>query len=168
MKIRPEDHLGLAHNVASKFVRNYERVEDSIEYSLACEALILASQTYDPNQGAFSTVAYKSISNKLIDHKRNQTRQKRQASFESTEDLDFILDELQWEDNQIDDVPNFMGWLNQCNWNDEEKNDLEVLMAVKIKSESITQIADKLGVSRPTIYLKLNRITDKIRQRYAA
>lgn len=166
-----EDHLGLAHNVASKFVRHYERVIDTIEYSIACEALILASQNYDASQGAFSSVAYKAILNKLIDYKRNQNCQKRKAAFAYSEDLDLILDEKQWNEHlyrELDDIPDFIGWLNQFTWNDEEKGDLEVLIAVKLKSEPITEVADKLGVSRPTIYQKLNRITTKIRQRYAA
>lgn len=167
MKIQPEEHLGLAHAVASRFVRSNERVQDTIEYSLACEALILASQNYDPQQGAFSSVAYTAMTNKLIDHKRGQNRKKRKAEFEYLDEKQWAnrIDENQWED-QLADFPDFMGWLNKISWTDEEKDDLEVLIAVKVKAEPITVIADRRGVSRPTIYQKLQRITDKIRDKY--
>jgi len=167
VKIYPEEHLGLAHSVASRFVRSNERVQDTIEYSLACEALVLISQSYEPEQGAFSSVAYTAMTNKIIDHKRKINRKKRKADFEHQTDLQWasIIDENSWED-QIDFPPDFLGWLNKVSWTEEEQGDLEVLISVKIKAEPITEVADKLGVSRPTIYLKLNRITNKIREKY--
>lgn len=167
MKIQPEDHLGLAHKVASRFVRQNERVQDTIEFSLACEALVLASQNYVPEQGAFSSVAYTAMVNKLIDHKRTNSRKKRKAEFEYLDEKQWSnrIDELQWEE-QLEDLPDFMGWLNKVTWSEEEKDDLEILIAVKVKAEPITEVADKRGVSRPTIYQKLQRITNKIREKY--
>lgn len=167
MKIYPEEHLGLAHTVASRFVRSHERVQDTFEYSLACEALILASQSYDPAQGAFSSVAYTAMVNKLIDYKRSKNRKKRKAEFEYLDEKQWAnrIDENQWED-QLQDFPDFMGWLNKISWTDEERDDLEIFIAVKVKAEPVTEVADKHGVSRPTIYQKLNRIANKIREKY--
>jgi len=167
VKIQPEEHLGLAHTVATRFVHRNERVQDTIEFSLACEALILVSQSYVPEQGAFSSVAYTAMVNKLIDYKRTKNRKKRKAEFEYLDEKQWAnrIDENQWEE-KLEDLPDFMGWLNKVSWSDEEKDDLEVLIAVKVKAEPITEVADKRGVSRPTIYQKLQRITNKIREKY--
>jgi len=167
VKIRPEEHLGLAHTVAARFVHRNERVQDTMEFSLACEALVLASQSYIPEQGAFSSVAYIAMVNKLIDYKRAESRKKRKAELEYLDDKQWSnqIDELQWE-KQLEDIPDFMGWLSKVTWSDEEKDDLEVLIAVKVKAEPITEVADKRGVSRVTVYHKLQRITNKIREKY--
>jgi len=162
VKIKPEDHLGLAYKVASKFVHGNERIQDTIEYSLACEALVLASQNYAPEQGAFSSIAYTAIVNKLIDYKRMKNRKKRKAKFE-------YLNERQWAnqvDKQLKDLPDLMGWFNEFSWSEEERDDLEVLIAVAVKSQPIIEVADDRGVSRPTIYKKLQRISNKIREKY--
>ena len=161
--MNPEEHLGLAHTVTMRFVRSAERVQDTIEYSLACEALLLTCRTYQPEMGTFANVAYTAMTNKIIDYKRRSNRKKRRAEFEN-------LDDKGWREIEIEqtwpDEADFMGWLNKVSWTDEERTDLEVLLAVHFKEEKVADIAEKMGVSRPTVYLKLNRISDKIREKY--
>lgn len=161
--MNPEDHLGLAHTVAMRFVRRTERVQDTIEYSMACEALLLTCRNYQPEMGTFSNVAYTAMTNKIIDYKRRINRKKRRAEFEdlSVKEWSQIETKQVWPDD-------FMGWLNKVSWNEEERADLGVLLAVHFKEEKIADIAEKMGVSRPTVYLKINRILDKIREKYAA
>ena len=126
MKINVEEHLGLAHTVAARFVNRNERVQDTIEFSLACEALVLVSQNYIPEQGAFSSVAYTAMVNKLIDYQRTKNRKKRKIDFECLDDKQWSdrIDEIQWEE-QLEDIHGFMGWLNKTTFNDEEKDDIE-------------------------------------------
>lgn len=159
----PEEHLGLAHMVAARFIRRTERVKDTIEYSLACEALLLICRSYQPEMGTFANVAYTAMTNKIIDYKRRAKRKKRLADFED-------LDDKGWREIEIEqlwpDEADFLGWLKKISWTDEERTDLEVLLAVHFKQEKVADIAEQMGVTRPTVYLKLNRISDKIREKY--
>jgi RNA polymerase sigma factor (sigma-70 family) len=162
VKIKPEDHLGLAYSVASLFVKGKERVKDSIEFSIACEALVLASNFYRPDQGAFTSIAYRVIFNKLIDNKKKEKRKKRIAKYQH-------LDENQWlnleEEKSSCDL---IKWLDEIHWNEEEKSDLKVFIEVELQNQPITKIASDLKIARPTVYSKLRRIKDKIRNKYAA
>lgn len=65
-RINPEDHLNLARKIAHKYVR-YEDYDELI--GVAFLALVKAADKFKPELGnAFSTYAYKSITNSIIKH----------------------------------------------------------------------------------------------------
>src|SRR5690606_16176261 len=90
--IKPEDHLGLAHAVASQFVRPTDEVKDTEQYSVACYCLVKAAKEYDEAVGPFSTFAWRAMRNGIIEHLRRKNRKKRRADFETGYDLEQVVD----------------------------------------------------------------------------
>jgi len=167
MLINPEDHLPLVFSIAKSFVKN-ELVKDSIEYSIGCEALLRACAGYNPEKKVeFSSYAHELISNSILQHLRHNKCQKRSASFENLcqEEWNGIVDEFQIDLEEED----FLAWLklSYSEWPEEDRQDFDILLAAKVKKQSVEELACQFGVTRPTIYSRIQRIADKLKKRAA-
>lgn len=158
--INPVEHLKLAYCVAKKFVRN-ELVKDSIEYSLACEALIKSANGYNPENGTFANFAVGNMKNEIKNYLRANKAKKRTTNYKEMTDSEWL--QLSEENNEKDE---FLLWLEQSseNWNEQEKKDLQIFLSHHVDKVQIQEIASQLGVSRQTIHNRLKQITNKIKR----
>jgi len=65
-----ESNIGLVKSVVSKFVK--DNLEDSELFSVGCEGLIKAANTFDSKKAKFSTWATRIINQKIIDELRKK------------------------------------------------------------------------------------------------
>lgn len=157
--INPVEHLKLAYCVAKKFVHN-ELVKDSIEYSLACEALIKSANEYNPANGTFANFAVGNIKNEIKQYLRANKAKKRTTNFKEMTDFEWLQLSKKTDDDE------FLFWLEQSseNWDDQEKRNLQIFLSHHVDKIQINEIAKDLGVSRQTIHNRLKQITDKIKR----
>src|SRR5208283_124458 len=74
LAISVEENLGLARKFVLAHSRPLCPVEDTEEYSIACEGLMRACDTYQPEVGEVSTYAYKCMKNVMLNEKRKVKR----------------------------------------------------------------------------------------------
>jgi RNA polymerase sigma factor (sigma-70 family) len=164
-KIDPADHVGLAHAIASQYIRlRKEKVKDSDQYAEACLALVQAAEGYIPSQGPFSAVAWKVMKNALIDLFRRSQCRKRTATFDRETDLSQLVERPQ---NQplVDLLPIFLA--DDPEETEFDRADKQLLVDLYLKEGSVAEIASRLGVSRERIYQRIRRAIEKIRMRHA-
>lgn len=158
------EHLPLVYSIVAPFVKIGD-VKDSMEYSIGCEALIDAWNSYEAERNdKFGSYAYPLIKNRILEYVRYNKRKKRQANIED-------LSEIQWNNLECSafnvNSDEFLNWLKNSDWSKEDKEDLDILLAVKIQNRKPAKIAEELGISRQTIYDRIQRITEKLKKRAA-
>ena len=161
IQINVADHIGLAHAIASHFVDPRQSVKDSEEYSEACLALVKAAKKYTPDHGPFASYAWKVMNNRLITFLRHKKRRKRMADFDPVSKLEGVEAPAQKIpipadvlDKLLVDLPN------------ENKGDKILLVEVYLCGTKIPEIAERLGISRPTVYKRLHRAIERIRSNH--
>lgn len=164
-KIRVEDHIGLAHAVASQFVNNSRlRVKDTEEYAEACLLLVQAVDSYVPEDGSFQTFAWTKMRNGLNDWLRRKKRKKRVGTFESNSNLTSVPEKLTEEPVSGDIVYQFLA--DNITETEQEKADKLVLIEVYLGGAKVQEVADRLGVSRIAIYQRLRRTIERLRAKH--
>lgn len=163
--IKPEDHLGLAHAVASQFVRPTDEVKDTEQYSVACYCLVKAAKEYDEAVGPFSTFAWRAMRNGIIEHLRRKNRKKRRADFETGYDLEQVVDTA---DSDLLPVELLLEILlaDHPDKNDQDREDKRLLEAVYLCNRKVPELATEYGITRQMVYLRLRRCINRIRDRH--
>lgn len=161
IKIEVADHIGLAHAVASHFVDPKQVVKDSDEYAEACLALVKAAKEYTQDHGPFAPYAWKVMKNRLITFMRHKRRRKRMAQF----DLDCKLEGVE---TPVQEIPIPAEVLDKLlvDMPNENKGDKVLLVEVYLCGTKVQEIAERMGVSRPTIYNRLHRAIERIRSNH--
>jgi RNA polymerase sigma factor (sigma-70 family) len=155
-----EENLGLARKFVLTHFHLSCPVEDSDEYSLACEGLMRACKTYNEGIGEFSTYAYKCMRNILLsDIKRRKRRISPEfydpSSFDLlTENKNRTLDD-EAVSALIDEAMQFLIVSN--------KMDIEMLQDHYRKGMKLREIADKYSVTKMRVSQRINRAIEKIK-----
>lgn len=165
-KINPADYIFLVKIVAHKFRTKIERIEDSEAYSIASLELIQAAQSYNPTINEdFSRYAYRAMCNGIIDYIRYNKTKKRTADVVSLTDRD-------WEEipeEHLNSIPTdlYTKLMDDSQDSDQDRQDKALLLDIFIQGKKASVIAEEHGVTRTTVYSRLNRIIGKIRQQHA-
>lgn len=141
------------------------RLEDSIEYSICSEALLLAIRTYNPDSGAkFETHAFMRMKYRLIDHIRNKLGRKRKDKIRFVYFADVTDKALvnrpvpDTEMNQIDQSDFFNMVFNFCN---EEQR--RIARSYFVDLESPIKIAESLRSSETYVWSVLRTLIRNLR-----
>lgn len=161
----------IAHKFRKKFRGKFEKIEDTEPYSIASIELVKAAAGYDPEVNEdFSRYAFRAMRNGIIEAIRHHKRQKRTAKFEKLTDLEW--QELPEEKSDFsDDIPQEVYQTLMANHPDDteqDRADKSLLMEIYIQGAKIPFIAEKYGITRMTVYNRLHRIIEKIRQRHSS
>jgi RNA polymerase sigma factor (sigma-70 family) len=162
-KATVEEHLGLAHAVASQFVNPNERlcVRDSEEFAEACIALMMAVEKDDTSMPlkAFASFAWRSMRNTLIDLHRKRSKQPELA------DLDSSTLEGKVESFNATELVNTV--MEGCREdNTKDRRDRQLLREVYLNGRSVADIAKAHDVSRPIIYKRMRAAMENIKERF--
>ena len=167
-----EDYIFLAEVIAHRFRQKNKRAEnikDTEAYSIACEELVKAAHSYDPDVNPdFSRYAFRLMRNGVIDSIRTKNTQKRSANFEAISDKEW--DEVPAKGERSEGLPvELLRMLlsDHPEDTDQDRGDKSLLMELYLREKNITVIAEQYGISRVTVYSRLRRIFGKIRQRHA-
>lgn len=168
-KPRVEDHLGLAHAVASQFVRKNERhcVRDSEEFAEACLALFRAANSYRGHV-PFSSYAWQVMRNAILDLHKMRSRQVKLQPLDSA----ILENTVESTETALDpDCAAAMVYVLLENHDEEserDRSDKDLLKRVYLRGEKVLDLATELGVSHMTIYNRMNRAIEKIKERHGA
>lgn len=159
----------IAHKFRKKFGNKFDKIEDTEAYSIAALELVKAAAEYDPSINEdFSRYAFRVMRNGIIEAIRHRNRQKRTAEFTK-------LTSLEWEEieKKKDQTPSgAFQELHAVLLGDhpddtaQDRADKILLNEIYIQGKKIPLIAEKYGISRVTVYSRIRRIIDKIRQRH--
>ena len=160
----------IAHKFRKKFSNKFEKIEDTEGYSIAFLELVKAAAEYDPSiNGDFSRYAFRVMKNGIIEAIRHRHRQKRTAEFTKLTSLEWeeIEEKAQASPSSIpqDVYETLLG--DHPDDTAQDRADKILLTEIYIQGKKIPLIAEKYGVSRVTVYSRLRRIIDKIRQRHS-
>lgn len=158
-----EDHLGLAHSIAKKFVKNNERVQDSEEYAEACIALWQAIEKCKIDK-SWSSFAYKTITNRIVRHVKYSRRLKRNAIFDYSQDLDKISDRTTL--NKIDSSILETLLADDKTDNKFHKANNKLLRMVFLENKKPSELTQKLNCTRSAIYLRINKAIARIQKKH--
>jgi RNA polymerase sigma factor (sigma-70 family) len=164
-QIDAADHIGLARSVAKLYADPKVSLLDSDEYSEACHALVKIADNYNPSDGEFHIVAWRKMKQAIIDSYRHNQRLKRKGQFDKGADLNEIPSR---EDGNP--LPNDLLDRMLADSEDETQQDITdklILIEVYIGGVSPPVLADRLCVSRQTIYNRIGRCLQKVRERHA-
>lgn len=164
-RIDPQDYLYLAAKVAFKY-RNkhgFERLKDTEIYSIACEHLIRAAQSFKSDRGKFAGFAWKYMSNGILQKFRSQRRLKRSACFS-------VLDHNKWNNiesrNQSSPVFLLSSILQDYEGETrQDREDKQLVIDHFMYGKKISLLAEAVGVSRQAIHNRINRCLQKLRER---
>ena len=146
-----ESNIGLAHKFVLSHFRCKEPVEDTEEYSVACESLFNACKNYKSELGAFSTFAYKCIKNAFIN-----SNKKNKIQIKNINNFDKIIDYRNG---------------NRTDINEETKmillilNGLDKAMLIDryLNGMKLREIAVKHNVTKMRVSQRIKRAIKKIR-----
>lgn len=171
--IDPTKYIFLVKAISFKFNKrfknNFERIEDSEVYSIASLELVKAAASYNPSVNEdFSRYAYRLMRNGIIQNIRYLNRQKRTAAFKDLTDSEWQeLFEKRDQDAAIENI-SYQDLIADCpDDTTQDREDKSLLIEVYIKKEKISSVAKKLGISRVTVYSRIQRILKKIRHKYS-
>lgn len=153
--IKPEQHIGLARHIVSKYVGRNEKIEDTEEYSDALLGLIKAAKTWKPEHGSFSNWAFFVCKNQILMGKKKQDKLKvletdvaEKVQEQPIElDLGYITDFI---DNKI------------VNGNPQERRNMLLFKQVYIDKIKVADLAG--DVSRMSIYNRLEKAKQVLRE----
>lgn len=163
--VNPVDHLGLVRTIAGKFTPIGMEVEDTEQYADGVIGLLRACKTYDPSQGLFSTVAWKSINTAIIQGWRKKGRKKRQGIVVSLEEKQ--ADPLDVRPD-LSNIGHVIARFLEPHPDDSERNlrCKEVLRQHFIDEKTWQEIGDEMGVSKTRAQQLGNAGLDLIRTRF--
>jgi len=163
-KIKAEDHLGLAHAVASQFVRPGVRIQDTEEYAEACLHLVRATENYNPDEGTFQSVAWTCMKNGIIELHRKKNRKKRFGKFADT-NLEKLPEKRTEQEIPPDElVYKFLA--DDPQETEQEKYDKLLLVEIYLGGSRVQAVAERLGISREAIYQRLRRTIERLREKH--
>jgi RNA polymerase sigma factor (sigma-70 family) len=164
-----EDHVGLAHAVASQFVRSNEQdcVRDTEEFAEALLALHRAIEGYDPEYStkSFSSYAWLSMRNAIIHLHRKNTRQIKTTSLDAV-GSNAATDDVTDPDPEVAAAMVHVLLVDHSEESDKDRSDKELLKRVYLKGERVVDLATEFGVSRVSIYNAMSRAIEKIKERH--
>jgi len=172
-KIRPEEHLGLVAMEARKYASLGQPVEDTDEYSIGCFALLDAAESFNEEIGCqFSTWAVRKIRNAIVEHWRQQTRQRKEPK--NILSIERHLSEDQLEklvNNGHSDLEELFPLVPEMLEPKKQdtptmRNDKRILIFYFIKGMSYAQIGRKLSITREGIRVAVKRGIVEIRNRF--
>lgn len=161
-KPKVEDHLGLAHAIASQFVRPRERVKDSEFYTIACMGLMEAANTYTPEKGKFGAYAWGIMRNAILDELKKWKRSKRRVVFEalSKKAMENIPQRKKsW-------TPPAEQFLEILLADDTDKEIRDMVIAIYLEGMKIKEVAEQLGMTRMGVYKRIRQYFKKLRLRH--
>lgn len=146
-----ENNLGVIRKVVLKYVGHWSAVNDSWQYSVACQAVCeaVAANKWTSERGKFSTFVYQVARNAII----NEWKYQKVRKLPTTDEEFDIIEES--EPKLVLDVP----------YDDIFGNPLspEALMFKRyIEGESIKEISLELGISRQTFYNRTKSVKDEL------
>jgi RNA polymerase sigma factor (sigma-70 family) len=169
-----EQYMFLVEIVAHKFRKKniFENIQDSEAYSVASIELVKAAATYDPKVNPdFSRYAYRIMCNGVVAHFRYQNRKKRIADHVYMTDREWgeLKEKKPLESSEFSGNKELILKLfeNRPEDSHQDRLDKRLLLEIYINGKKIPVIAEQYGVSRVTVYNRIKRITNKIRQRHA-
>jgi len=152
-------YLYLAEIVARKYYQGKDPIRDTDVFSIACQELVKCSKKYNPTIGPFDRFAMRSMRNAIIQNIRSEKRKKRMAKFD-------VFDDNSWSDIRnitaiiADDRGNqVLNLLNKLS-----KNDRRLVEEIYLKNKQVVDVADDLKVTRATIYNRIDRIFNFLRE----
>lgn len=157
----------IAHKFRKKFSGKFEKIEDTEPYSIASFELIKAAAGYDASKNEdFSRYAFRAMRNGIIESIRHQNRQKRTAEFSRLTDLEWqeLSEEKQFSLVGVSSEVFQTLTATHSDDSEQDRDDKLLLMEVYFQGNNISLIAEKHGISRVTVYSRLRRIIEKIRQ----
>ena len=157
-----EQNLGLARKFVLVHFRHSCPVEDTEEYSIACEGLMRACETYHEKIGEFSTYAYQCIKNALLSELK---KRKRRFSPELHDPSSFDLLMENKNRNQDDAENNEAVGEAMRFLLTSDKMDIEMLQDHYMKAMKLREIAVKYGITKMRVSQRINRALKKIKTR---
>lgn len=165
VQIDASEYVGLARSVARLYADKRIALLDSDEYSEACLALVKIADNYNPSDGEFNIVACRKMKQAIIDSYRHNHRLKRKGEFDKGAKLEDVPSR---EDSNPLPVELLGRMLADAD--DETPQDIAdklLVIEVYIGGASPSVLAERLCVTRPTIYNRMARCFQKIRERHA-
>lgn len=160
-----EDHIGLAADLALKFLERrrgsaLSPVEDSEEYSIACEALLKALSGYKSDKAKFSTYAYHCIRNALISYVRHR---KYAPNFLDPKDIEEIA-----ENRNCTVDPALLDLFLSESENDRESERIDKAMLREHYLQQLTlqQIATNRKITKMRVKQRIDRAINRIKKKY--
>ena len=157
VNLNPTDYLFLVEAISHKFrTNNKEKIKDTEIYSLCCEELLIAIKSFNPLVSADpARFIYRALRNRIIEYLRYNKRKKRAAEFE------ILSEDIIFEDKgfSVSSLPKDI--LN--NLFDGICED-DILFLADVQNKKLSIISEELGVSRVTVYNRVKKIVEKIRQ----
>jgi RNA polymerase sigma factor (sigma-70 family) len=165
------DYLPLVKAISRKFYRGKERIEDTEIYSVGCQSLVECLPAYDQAKGTFDKFAYQAIKNGIIQFIRYNKRKKRNIAINSLSDYEW--NNIKEVEETIEKAPEIssetISLLLKLDANtDQDKEDKKLLIDYYLNNMRISEISANLGVSKVTIYNRINRIIKKIKKQISA
>lgn len=165
-RIDPSDYLYLAAKVAYKFrsKNKFERIVDTEVYSIACEELIKAVNTYKSDRGDFSRFAWRSMTNGILQRLRAQKRLKRSASFDE-------IDPDKWKNLERKDQGNAFEKILPLILKDydgetlQERKDKQLVIDHYINGKRINLLAEANCITRQSVHNRINRCLARLKDR---
>lgn len=155
-----ENYLYLAEIVSRKFYRGRDKIRDTEIFSVACQQLVKCVKKYKAEIGPFDRFAIRSIKNAILEHIRQQNRQKRSAG-------EYVISTQEWlqipdsSDKSFEDHDFLKKTLSSL-----PQEDQDILLSVFVDNLSIVNIAKRNAVSRATIYSRISKILKFIREKF--
>lgn len=168
VKVDASQYLFLAEIIARKFYRGSEKIKDTEIYSMCCEELVKIAENFDPRCGVFDRFAFRSLRNAAISHIRHTKRRKRAGKFEK-------LTDSQWQDvaeNRRDELLRLPNGLSELflqehpDDSEQDRDDKKLLVEIFLKGVKVPVIAEKYGISRVSVYNRINRILKCLKERH--
>ena len=173
-KPRIEDNLGLVVAFVRQFGRRNGQillpkgaksthgipVEDTEEYSIACEGLLRAINTYDPNIGCFSTYAVRCMRNALLTEKRKPS-----VSLELV-DQKQIEAMAESQNCTIADVESIVQHLiTDREEKDVDQLDKEIMLMYYLESKTLKEIGKIFGFGKARAKQRISRAIAKMQRK---
>lgn len=158
-----EDNLGLARLAAKRFIKKGEPLEDTDQYADACLGLVLAEDDYDPQRGLISSWFFRKAWKEIVNGHR-----------QSRHDIPLVrlddMDQDLLEDGRREQ-PDLTGLLDiflaaHPNDSDNDRRNRQMMVDHYLHGESMTDMAQRYGMTKMGVSLSIRSAILKIRKRY--
>lgn len=166
--INAEDHIGIVRMVAKRHWHSKpgEVLEDSEIYSDAMLGLCKAIQTYHSSNGSFANWAVAVIENTLISLLRQKNRKFRKL-VEFVADYDPVIEttnELPIE--LLDELLAVVPDESQPFLSERYQDNISLLKKYYLEKKSVGDLADEFQISRQSVYNRLEKVINQIREKH--
>ena len=152
--------------ISNKF--NSEKVKsvrDSEIFGDLCCELVSCAQRFDPTRGSFEKYLSSHLFNKAIDLFRKKNRKKRQCTFVGQEALDHATHRLENDQHiSVEILPKLLA--SSPHDSDRDKEDRVMLMEHYLGGRSVVELSKKYNTTRVTIYNRIKKSIQKIREHH--